>query len=139
MSQRLEDIHRDVRGQPSAELGKLRAENGELKQTCAELQAKVGGIERLLGGSAIPVVDLTSDDGANFTPTPKKRSALSRVAEEREESDRLLKKVKVERDDAKDELEDAQELAGDLHKSENSKMSIIDGLEARIRELERGA
>ncbi|GMI19226.1 hypothetical protein TeGR_g5705, partial [Tetraparma gracilis] len=92
MSQRLEDIHRDVRGQPTAELEKLPAENGELKRKCAEFQAKVDGIERLLGGSASPVVDLTSGDGASVTPAPGKRSALSLVAEEREESGRLLKK-----------------------------------------------
>jgi hypothetical protein len=99
----------------------------------------VEGAGRLLGEAAVPVVDLAAGGGASVTPTPGKRSALSLVAEEREGGGRLLKKVKLEREDARDELEDARELTNDLHKSENNKMSIIDGLEARIRELERAA
>jgi hypothetical protein len=99
----------------------------------------LASVEQIASGAVSSVVDLTRGDGANVTPTPGKRSALALVAEEREESGRALKKVKTEKLAVEDELEDAQELAGDLHKSENNKMTTIDGLEERIRELERAA
>ncbi|GMI42845.1 hypothetical protein TeGR_g5433 [Tetraparma gracilis] len=159
-SRKLEDIHRDVRGQPTAELetlraenNTLRAENGELRHKCAELQAKMGGVEWLPGGSASTAVDLTSGDDASVTPTPGKRSALSLFASEREESGRAVKKIKTEKaaveaekaaveaekaavkEDLEDTQDDYQLQITHTHNQETE----IDALKARIRELERAA
>ncbi|GMI30823.1 hypothetical protein TeGR_g7225 [Tetraparma gracilis] len=135
--QRLDDIQRDVRGQPGAELAKLRSENGDLQRKNAQLQARMEGFERLIGGSAPPpVIDMSCDGGASVTPTPGKRSALSLLAEEREAGGRALKKVKKEKADAEDALEDTQDLNRDLSLFQDQKMSEIDVLKARIRELE---
>jgi regulator of replication initiation timing len=116
------------------ENAELRGENAELP----ELRARLASSERNASGGS--VVDLT---GAQIPPPPAKRSTLSLIARERDEGGRAMKKVKLERDDAKDKLEDAQDqletaqdLAGALTMSENNKMTVIDAQCARIRELE---
>jgi len=58
------------------------------------------------------------------------------VAAERQRGVGELKRVKLESKDAKGKLEDAQELADDLYRSEDAKMSEIDTLKAHIKELE---
>lgn len=102
----------------------LRRENSDLRRENSELRERMASVEMVIGGGVCPVVDLTnSDDGTNVAPPPAKLSALSLVAEKREEGGRVLKKD-LETEVAKDEL------------SENNKMTEIDALKARIRELE---
>ncbi|GMI24688.1 hypothetical protein TeGR_g363 [Tetraparma gracilis] len=102
----------------------LRRENSDLRRENSELRERMASVERVIGGGVCPIVDLTnSDDGTNVAPPPAKLSALSLVAEKREEGGRVLKKD-LETEVAKDEL------------SENNKMTEIDALKARIRELE---
>jgi hypothetical protein len=75
---------------------------------------------------------------ASSPPAPDdKRTGLSLLAEEREAGGRALKKIKKEKEDAEDALEDTQDLNRDLSLFQDQKMSEIDVLKARIRELER--
>jgi hypothetical protein len=112
-----------------------------------------------LRDAAPAVVDLTADTDAPPPPSSRKRSALSLAADAVKDGNAKLRRVKVEKAAAEgelgaarersgdlekekaaaeDELEDAQDLNRDLNLFQDQKMSEIDALKARIRELKRG-
>jgi hypothetical protein len=99
-----------------------------------EISRRQDRMEALIreGASFAPaVMDPIAD--TRVTPTPfGKRSALSLIADERD----AAKKIKLERDDAQDALEDAHDLNRDLALFQDGKMDEIHALKAHIRELE---
>jgi predicted nuclease with TOPRIM domain len=133
----------------SGELGRLRGEIAGLREENSGLRAQSAWLRgentRLLdenadlrsgvvAGGGPEVLDLTGEE--IMMPTTGKRSGLSFVVAERQRGIGELTRVKLESKDAKGKLEDAQELADDLYRSEDAKMSEIDTLKAHIKELE---
>jgi len=91
------------------------------------LQSENASLKRRLGEE--DVVDLRDGDAP---PPAKKRNALRDAHDEQHTA--TVKRVKQEKVDAVEDLEDAQELTGHLVQSENNRMTEIDELRGTVSE-----